>query len=272
MAKDGRSDYTIPGLSKPATPQPAPAPTESVEEWDPEKHINRGSSSLTPEEQARLGDSLKEVQAAGEAEVAPSWNVPTEQAPEPKVVTQPLFCPNCNHNLSTPLEDIPIEDRREFLRSVLANRSFTKTYKLLNGRVSITFRARTTEVDRMIEQQLQMDLKSKRFVPAADVEWNRQYALTRISKLWLTASLVSYVPSNHGSLPEMCTEEARKAYGEDDANDTHISKAETKLFLNMPLSVFSLINASFMKFTVLMSRLTVQAESPNFWTEIDGLI
>ena len=272
-----RPDYTIPGLTTPVNqpPQERPAAATGPAEFDPEAFMSRTQEKpLTDEEVKRVQDSLNEIHNTGDKAVAPSWEGPnlTKASSDVVEATKPAYCPNCHFNLSNQVEDIPITDKREFLRSVLANRSFTKTYVLLNGKVSITFRARTTAVDLLIEKQLQMDMANKRFVPAADPEWNKHYYMNRMSKLWLTASLVSYAPSSMVDLPEMCTAAAIHLYGGDDDRDTHLSKAESKLFLSMPIAVFNLISTTFMRFTGLLTRLTLAAESPNFWKETDGAI
>jgi len=269
-----RSDYTIQGLqpAKPINPPAAvPAAAAPAEEFDPEALLNAPPDTLTGDDEARVKASFKELDKAGESEAAPVWD-PVAKKDEPVEPPGPVYCPNCSFDLRRDPSEVSLEDKQEFLRSVLANQSFTKTYKLLNGRVTIRFRARNTAIDTLIEQQLHLDLENKRFVPMNDPEWNRHYYLTRMSRLWMAASLVSYQPSSLGDLPEICTPEAIAKYGDDDKVHTHLGKAEAELFMRMPLAVFNLISTTFMRFSSTLTRLTLNAEHPNFWVETGGLI
>ena len=48
-------------------------------------------------------------------------------------------CPRCDYDLEKALPELLEEDVKEYVRSLLGNRSFSKDYPLYNGEITVTF-------------------------------------------------------------------------------------------------------------------------------------
>ena len=68
-------------------------------------------------------------------------------------------CPRCGLKLNAPYDPFPVTDadRVSYAYSLLGGTDFTKTYKVADGLLEITYKVPTAYVQRMIEDQLKID-------------------------------------------------------------------------------------------------------------------
>jgi hypothetical protein len=69
-------------------------------------------------------------------------------------------CPRCGWREDISIQDVLDEDKKEFLRSVLGNRPFTKEYKLFDGKLFVSFSSlngkRSDAINRILDEALQL--------------------------------------------------------------------------------------------------------------------
>lgn len=95
-------------------------------------------------------------------------------------------CPRCGLKLNAPYDPFPVTDadRISYAYSLLGGTDFTKTYKVADGLLEITYKVPTAYVQRMIEDQLKIDNNKGR-----TITYDQSYVNS--IRYGLAASLVS---------------------------------------------------------------------------------
>ena len=135
--------------------------------------------------------------------------------------------------------EIPEEDKRAFVRSILANRVFEKVYPLFGGQIEVTFVDRTTaETDKVFERLGKLGDKD-------DNEWSSEADM-----LCLCSTLREIKQSDgRNSFPPTDDYEARK---------TDIKK--------LPRPLYEALVGASRDFEELINHLIAKARASDFWS------
>lgn len=89
-----------------------------------------------------------------------------EQETSDEVIVNEHICPRCGFDITKEYIPFPItdEDKIKYAYSILGGTPFTKTYKVADGLLEITYKVPNTYVSRLIEDQLKYDTNTKRIV------------------------------------------------------------------------------------------------------------
>lgn len=148
-------------------------------------------------------DDQSDASPAEDQELESSHNeVPTPA----EALANSHICPRCGFDTTKEYVPYPVteEDKIKYAYSILGGTDFTKTYKVAEGLLEITYKVPTTYVNRLIEDQLKYDSNSKKIV-------NYDQSYINSIRYGLAASLDN-VKSNFGvdnnvPVPDMFSEE-----------------------------------------------------------------
>lgn len=202
-------------------------------------------------------------------EPAPVVNVKPE--PEVPVVTEAPkshLCVNCSWDQKQKPSDIKPEDKYEWLRAVLANKPYSKSFALFNGHLHVKFRVRSKADMELIHDQLVREANLGR-LPSSPVNLALIAYNDRLRKLGMAASMVS-ITGYKRDLPQISSEEAKKIYAskEDDFHNV-ASAADRVIFGDWNESLYSAVFKQFLIFEDMCFKLAEASNSPDFWKEID---
>jgi len=215
---------------------------------------------LPADKQTKIAADLKEA-----SEFMKQVNVPVVEAPkteQPKEVVNtpavadseqteankgPSYCPRCGLDpKQTDLESISQEDRKEWLRSVMSDKSFYKDFPVMGGSMVVRFKTRTIEEADSIQEEM-----SK--IMAQDVSIglsSMQNIASKQSRLQLSTSLVFISVNNQVT-----------NYSELKGDAKFAGWSEQKL---------TLIMSVFCKFERIVQTLINHALDDSFWKTGDG--
>lgn len=169
-----------------------------------------------------------------------------------------LLCKHCGWPVGeSDLTDPTTADKQLFVASVLSQTRFTKTFKLLDGKFSVTFRALTTEENDLIIKQMVKDWNDGKISGPA-------HSVVEATKYQLALSIAS-VDTAVGpiTLPEL------EDYDDDPPKDgsTILPGIVTYVQKNaMPNeNMRRIISKAFGHFIDLQTKLEAMAETPDFW-------
>lgn len=273
--------------------------TEKFQQYQEEQYERRAENSelkqlpenvdfnqLPPEQQEAVKGQINEMMDSDffkqavpefsfekpEAEMTRAEHNPTPQPveqPEPKEASTEAdfhICPNCNWPDNIDPVEMSDEDQIQFLRSVLGNKRFTKTYELFGGRFMVTFRSRTVEEQDKIQEQMLKEINDGR-LPSGPARATMAPQLNRLRKLQLAAGFVS-VTGMTNEMPEILSETCLQFYGED-ADNNVIARAADRMFKKWQGPIYDAIFKQYNRFDELCIRLTEAMASPDFWKGID---
>jgi hypothetical protein len=156
--------------------------------------------------------------------------------------TEHKACPRCGWT-DAPVPKASDEDKQEYLRCVMGNRAFSKTYPLYDGAVNITFQSLDSEAVQAVNKVLmQIDSPS----PEVADDLNIKLKLIYFTKKYSTAEIVTEYETPVIETPADI--------------DTEFSKR----FPYME-PVLRVITQSYMIFTQLQELLVAEAFDENFW-------
>ena len=143
---------------------------------------------------------------AEEKDTEPVDEIAVEEEEDNTVVDPKHICPRCGFDINNTYNPFPVtdEDKIRYVYSILGGTDFTKTYKVADGLLEITYKTPTAYVNRLIEDQLKYDNNNHKSI-------NYDQSYVNSIRYGLAASLVS-VKSTFGvdtNLPVPKLDEAR---------------------------------------------------------------
>lgn len=204
-------------------------------------------------------DGIEGLEEIGEDTVEKTEDSTEEYKNNNEVKEHVKLCPRCGLVLDVPYDPFPTtdEDRISYAYSLLGGTDFTKTYKVADGLLAITYKVPTAYIQRMIEDQLKYDTEKKR-----TLSYDQSYV--NAVRYGLAASLVSVKAlkglDNNAVVPDI--EDPRfETYG-----DTNIL-AFTKYIENNVIKSGtreSLFRSTYSDFVRLQAQLQHEMKAENF--------
>lgn len=178
-------------------------------------------------------------------------------------------CPACGVTLNDPYELKPTEEEKDmWLRHILGEPRFIRTFTLFSGKVAVSFRSRTSTENDVIYNQLTNEVKDGLITEFGGIMSPAYYA--RMNRLMMMYSLKS-VELRDKSEPRITDypEITDKAYPKTDDKDERplVVRAEAKLFGNSMFSegLLSAISTAHRRFESLIAVLIRHSDDPDFW-------
>lgn len=183
---------------------------------------------------------------------------------EPAQPLTPVACPRCLWDMRREYDvEITDFDKEAFVAITLAGERFKKTYSLLNGKYSITFRSLLAQENTAIHHQLLLDQKDGDFL--SDTEWFLRMFEYRMACSIATIEITGQITRH---VPELSEVSAMAL-----PNKTDDSKASPLIrlreyVLNDQLKselTRRLVGAELRQFQRLYEALEAMAFEPSFW-------
>jgi len=168
-----------------------------------------------PEEASSVKNTLAEAAEILGGRVAPIIEPVVEEEPDP-------------------LEDIDVEDKRGYLRSILSKERFSKTYSLFGGVISVTFMTRLVKENKKIKED------SEGLRDVYKLAYTIQSVVAEDRKFFTSTELV------------------------------HDGEANINLILGLDDVLYAALLRAFNEFEKLCDILFKRANRPDFWIGIDG--
>ena len=180
-------------------------------------------------------------------------------------------CPHCGWNLrKEDLTETDMEDRRNFVQSILGNFRFKKKFVLFNNEYRVTFRALTSKECDMAFRQIVLDSQydyKNNVAGSTDFYWRNLQAYR------LAMSLQCIDSDSYGSIDIPSLDEADIPGV---SNDPLQIQSKMPPYLTYVLDSFlplestrAVIAHAYFEFQQICDKLQVMAESPNFWKAIE---
>jgi hypothetical protein len=269
MAKEYRTPAEI--LAAAAGVPAAPQPDQNTIKADPAvSSVNNYTAphippvvnikDLDPAKAAEIEQSLKDMQDFAKGQVNPD---------SPAIVAAAVFCPNCGFNVQAEPCPVTEEDKRNFMRTLLTKSRFTKTFKLFDGSINVTFANRLTKLENLITQQLTQEIVDRRLL-LVDANLAASNYMYRQRRLQMTASLQRvHAGLIDLTLPDFTTPHAAELYPPT-ATDNPLAVASKSVYEDWPEVLYGAIFRVFAEFENLTLRLMENSRSPDFWKGIAG--
>lgn len=211
--------------------------TEKVEK---KTEVVKLAENLPPEERARLEETLSQV----DTEVAKQTEADATEGKAPEADDEASPCQRCGWQDGQG-EPTPA-DMREYTRSILGSRPFTKTYELMQGQIKLTFISLDGATSEVLNSHI-LGIKTE-----DPLIYNTALAKVRLLyyargvKLGVEETIPFSVPENDTELD--------------------IDKLFIERFGKLPESVVSMVTRSLNLFRGLEAALMSKAFDENFWT------
>ena len=210
-----------------------------------------------------------DVQSVAGVSAAKVVDLIADKPEEKKTADAIKMCPACGVILSNADELVPTDvEKDRWLRHILGELRFTQTFQLFGGRMSVTFRSRTTAENDIIFNQLTDEVKEGVIAEYGGVMSPAYY--TRMNRFMLTFSLVS-ITTNDTATPMVTTypEVTEEAYSKDEKDGRAlIVRAHDKITLARPAGQLLAILTAYRRFESLMAVLMRHSDDPDFWGPI----
>lgn len=260
-------------------------------------------SKLTPEQQATELAALGNMLDAQDKREIPPVAIPdnpmlaklqAQKVPEPppkpaenkpeELASLGHVCKNCRWPASRDPLEVSVADKRQWLRSVLGGQPFVKTYTIMGGQLSVTFRSRSKSVQSLIDTQIQREMLCGRLI-GGDFAFVASVLQKRLGQLTLAAALVTYTGLKGQQLPALNTKEALELYSqktydglEDKVDrprvdepaqlkDTIVAKAYLQLFGDSASNLEDVLLQQLYQFEALQTRLRTLSLAEDFLIE-----
>lgn len=246
---------------------------------------------LPPELQAKKVQELRSVLQAGSPQIeqfihdqtspeAAPTAPPADEPPAGKQEDKPADatpheCPNCQWVLGKDPVEVTDEDKAEWVRALLGDRPFTKTYRMLGDQYEVTFRTRSMAIEEAISAMLTNEVNANAFPNASLNAASAAYGL-RMFKLQMAASFVR-ATNSPGPHPEIDSDEGIRVYAGFSGGsvgplslDQRVDKAHQTLFRGWRDPVYAAVYWKFRQFELLCSRLTEATSNSDFQWETAG--
>lgn len=238
-------------------------------------HIRQLQQTISQVEAAQIiddRDAPKPEAPAQPAEPAIAAEA-AKPAAEPEIPTPPLvdtaaaipaFCQRCNWDMRIKYETEVTEfDKESFVAITLGGERFKKTYSLLKGKFSVTFRGLMAEENTLIHHQLLLDQKDGDFL--SDTEWFLRMFEYRLACSIASIDIRDQLPRPIPELAEVAgTELPNKS---DDKAKTSLVRLREYVLNDVLKSELTrrLVGGQFRLFQRLTESLEAMALDPNFW-------
>jgi hypothetical protein len=202
------------------------------------------------------------------AQMPPAPKLSIEPDKQPEEVSE-VKCPNCgwevDHSIGEPTKD----DKRNWLKAILSNKPFEKTYELFNGQLSVRFRSRTVQDQQLIHEQL-INETANGSIPDKPPHLALASHGLRMRQLSLAASYVQN-SSMTKPLPMVGSEEAKKMYATyiNEKNNV-VAAAYLAIFSDWSEPLFNSVMKLMVDFDTLCFRLMDASVASDFWKETAG--
>lgn len=248
------------------------APVVSTKSIDASKESNKDKPSEKFTFVNDLADNYSPSPAKQERVVYPEEPaVSKESTPANSPINLLDQCPHCGWNLrKEDHAEADMEDRRNFVQSILGNFRFKKKFNLFNNEYRVTFRALTSKECDMAFRQIVLDSQydyKNNVAASTDFYWRNLQAYR------LAMSLQCIDSDSYGSIDIPSLDEA-DILGV--SNDPLQIQSKLPPYLNYVLDSFlplestrAVIAHAYFEFQQICDKLQVMAESPNFWKAIE---
>lgn len=194
---------------------------------------NKTEPVLVPQPEPKEEMTVAKLESPAQVEVKKEETKP-EPAPEPEV-------------------KVSDEDAHEYLRCILGGKGFNKTYKLMNGQVSVEFRSRTAEESFILSTilrnlRVQMGMANYDIINNAFLGYQLLYTATQVR---LADKVIEVEKPTSKDFDEIQTL-------------TH------KLLSLIPLVIYKGILRELVAFEQLTAALDTKVNDPNFWEQTGG--
>lgn len=163
---------------------------------------------------------------------------------------------------TAPKED-PIEaaDKERFLASLLGADCFKKTYPLFGGKLTVTFRTRTAAQENECANQVHRD-ERRDGTGGATPDEVAKLRMGRFQQYRFVAALESFGAPGQ---PARTFHPFKHLKENKEAHLGSIRLATDELLEELPSSLLVALRTTCDKFEVLVARMTMAADSPDFW-------
>jgi hypothetical protein len=221
--------------------------------------------------------NLDELPADKQAEIKQAMEDVKDTVDKPDITPLPKTCKNCGFDPDKDPVEVTEMDKEEFVRSILAQRPFTKTFAMFGGRMKITFRIRTMQENDLIAEQCSLEINDGR-IPTTSLGLASQVYHIRLRRLQMAVSIARIEPTSPVEFPAVASEEGRKRYApqyiEDEGKkklfNNCVGVAHDKIFSDWPEPVFAMAYKLYAQFEQTYVRLMEQSLNSDFWKEVVG--
>jgi hypothetical protein len=248
------------------------APVVAPKSVDVSKDVNKDKPNDKFTFVNDLGDNYTPSPVSQEKIVYPEEpHVSTGSAPTNNTLNLLDQCPHCGWNLrKEDRVEAELEDRRNFVQSILGNFRFKKKFSLFNNEYRVTFRALTSKECDMAFRQIVLDSQydyKNNVAASTDFYWRNLQAYR------LAMSLQCIDSDSYGSIDIPSLDEADIPGV---SNDPLQIQSKMPPYLTYVLDSFlplestrAVIAHAYFEFQQICDKLQVMAESPNFWKAIE---
>jgi hypothetical protein len=248
------------------------APAVAPKSIDASKDVNKDKPNDKFTFVNDLGDNYSPPPASQEKIVYPEEpHVNTGSAAANNPLNLLDQCPHCGWNLrKEDHAEADMEDRRNFVQSILGNFRFKKKFSLFNNEYRVTFRALTSKECDMAFRQIVLDSQydyKNNVAASTDFYWRNLQAYR------LAMSLQCIDSDSYGSIDVPSLDEADIPGV---SNDPLQIQSKMPPYLAYVLDSFlplestrAVIAHAYFEFQQICDKLQVMAESPNFWKAIE---
>lgn len=205
------------------------------------------------------------------APVSTEVEVPVQEAKEEPEVTEekvkeaeendtPDRCPRCGCEVdATGIPEVTDEDKKEYIKSLLGERRFYKTYEFIGGEVKITLRSTMIEEEADIVKLITKEINDK--IISTPEEWSLSRDSIRLA--YIVAKVE--VSSTEVELPEVARPDGITV-------DELYKAVQDKIAVRnkWPTALAGMFSFAMTSFDELYTTLTARTYDADFWTGLAG--
>jgi hypothetical protein len=231
--------------AKVSVPVPPPGVIERIKTAKKlETSFTHETEGPRPEDNAKkVGGTDGGASAAGLSGINPDWA--TKEAEQP----------------------VEADDKKKFLALLLGAPFFSKSYKLFDGNIEVTFRTRSAAEEEECGQQTYRDERRDGLVGPAASEIVAADRLRRLRDYQFTAALMTL--QSPGGVPRIFKPFEAKTK-EDDQYRGAIRVAYDQLLKDLPHPLVVALRTEWVRFEILVAKMTLNANNPDFWKAVSG--
>lgn len=184
--------------------------------------------------------------------------------PEQSAPVTAVTCPRCLWDMRRDYDvEITDFDKEAFIAITLAGERFRKTYSLLNGKYSVTFRSLLAQENTIIHHQLLLDQKDGDFL--SDTEWFLRMFEYRMACSIATIEITGQIPRHVPELAEVG--QMALPNKTDDVKNPPLVRLREYVLNDQLKSELTrrLVGAELRQFQRLYEALEAMAFEPSFW-------
>lgn len=195
-----------------------------------------------------------------------------EKVPEPADTVEPEpslrrpICPICGWDRSKALKAEPTkEDKLEFIRAVLGERPFEKSFPLFGGEVVLYFKEPTAAASTLLRMEMEKRVQLGRYKSrdSIGIAFIQLRTLASLSKLVRKEGKTTSFEVVERLIQALIV---RNSVEVSDNGKTELENLEDKLFMSMPESLVRACAISLQKFEDILAVLGSRANDPDFYS------